>query len=436
MRYHLVEAKHDEVIRTARGAAEKFTRTLRLFPPRFWLLVAATFAYLAAIGLGFPYTSLFLCSRFHVSVAVVGLVLGGAALAGLPLQVVGGHLSDRCGRRPVLIVSALATITLYVGLAFVTQLWQAALLILCERSLGWPMFLQGCNAMIADLVPDKRRAEAFGFWRLATMAGVVVGPALAGAALAAGAEYRQLFLAAGAACGLFLLVALFGLTETRPAAGAPGAAGGRRRKRGAATAGYRLVLADRRFLAFCAVALLPLFCYGQLYSTFPVMLTGTLGLSSAAWGLLLALYAALVVVLQYPVVRFVRRYDRVTVLAWASAFIGIGIGGSAFTVVGWPLALLMVSLCLGEVLLSPLSSTIVATLAAPEVRGRYVGVWTLVWTFGMALGPTFGGVMMTTLGARGSYAFVLVAGLAGALLFPMLRPARRPLAPAFRRAKR
>lgn len=430
-----------------REAATRFWRTLRVYPTRFWLLVAATFVFLAAMGVAFPYTTLFLRERFEVSMAVVGLIMGGAALAGLPLQVVGGHVSDRYGRRPVLIASALATIALYVGLAFVDHLWQAALLVFCERSLGWPMFLQGSNAMIADLVRDRRRAEAFGFSRLATMAGVVVGPALAGVALGAGATYEQLFVAAGIGCGAFLVAVVAVLGETRPVEPARPALGGLTPDAPAppaapavpgspAVAGYREVLGDRRFLAFCAVALLPLFCYGQVYSTLPVLLTGTLGLSAAGWGALLSFNAAVVVLLQFPAMRVVRRFERVGVLAAASVFFALGIGGAAFVSVGWSLVAVVLFLSVGEVLFAPVSSTVVASLAAPAVRGRYIGVWTLVWTFGMALGPTLGGTMMTVLGPQGSFALVLVAGLAGGLGFALLRPARGGLVLGFRRAKR
>ena len=68
---------------------------------------------------------------------------------------------------------------------------------LCERAFGWPMFLASSNAMVADLVRQRRRPEAYGVLRVAIMSGVVAGPALSGLALAAGASLPQLFAAAG-----------------------------------------------------------------------------------------------------------------------------------------------------------------------------------------------------------------------------------------------
>jgi MFS family permease len=417
------------VIRTPlMGAPQRFLRRLRVFPLQFWLLVAATVVFLAAMGLGFPYTSLLLCRRFGVSATVAGLILGGGAIAGLPFQFAFGRASDRHGRRFVLAVSACATMTLYVGLAFATTVWQAVLLVFVERAFGWPLFLQGSNAMIADLVGDRRRSEAYGVWRAAVMTGVVVGPAAAGVALQAGATYEQLFVAAGVSCSLFLVAVVAFVRDTRPVL--------EERSSSAEVASYGTVLRDRRFLLFCAASLLPLYCYGQLYSTFPIVVTSVLGISPAGWGLLLSVMAVLVAVLQYPVQRYARRYERLTLLAVASAAFGISLGGAVFAGAGWALVGLIPLLALGDILESPVSSTVVAGMASPAVRGRYIGVWTMVWTFGMALGPTFGGLFLDVLGPQGSSALVVVAGMAGAVAMLRLQPRTVPLVAALRRAKR
>jgi hypothetical protein len=62
----------------------RLARQLRLFPRQFWLLVGGTFFYLLVIGLAFPYTAILIKERLGVSMAVVGAIMGGTALAGLP----------------------------------------------------------------------------------------------------------------------------------------------------------------------------------------------------------------------------------------------------------------------------------------------------------------------------------------------------------------
>jgi MFS family permease len=182
------------------------------------------------------------------------------------------------------------------------------------------------------------------------------------------------------------------------------------------------VLADRRFCAFCAVSLLPLFIFGQMYSTFPVLLTGYLHLKPAAWGLLMSYSALVIVVSQYPIVRAVKRFDPMYQVALASLLFGCGVGLTAFVPASWPLLLTIAALSLAQALFGPVTSAIVARLAPAEIRGRYMGAWTLVWQAGQgSLGPIFGGLALARLGPHVTFGAIVVMGLAGACLYPMLR---------------
>ena len=182
------------------------------------------------------------------------------------------------------------------------------------------------------------------------------------------------------------------------------------------------MLADRRFCAFCAVSLLPLFIFGQMYSTFPVLLTGYLHLKPAAWGLLMSYSALVIVVSQYPIVRAVKRFDPMYQVALASLLFGCGVGLTAFVPASWPLLLTIAALSLAQALFGPVTSAIVARLAPAEIRGRYMGAWTLVWQAGQgSLGPIFGGLVLARLGPHVTFGAIVVMGLAGACLYPMLR---------------
>jgi MFS family permease len=55
------------------------------------------------------------------------------------------------------------------------------------------------------------------------------------------------------------------------------------------------------------------------------------------------------------------------------------------------------------------------------LRGRYMGVWTIVYMGGYALGPLLGGWALDALGGRTAFAVVTAACLVGAALFPLLR---------------
>jgi MFS family permease len=349
-------------------------------------------------------------------------------------------LSDRFGRRAVMIVCAACSGCMYGGLAFAHGLLPVFLVVFCDRALGWPLFLTASNAMVADLVRPRLRTEGYSLVRLMIGAGEIVGPAMAWALLSAGLGKPPLFVMAGAGCFVFLGFTLVALRETRPRSARPvrsrsvseGApvfgvrdvilipARRRSRRRRAAPARGRGVLGDRRFCAFCAVSLLPLFCFGQMYTTFPVVITTFLHVPEADWGLLMSFSALVIVATQYPSVRLVKRLDPMYQVALASLLF-CGVGLTAFVTASWPLLLTITALSLAQALFGPVTSAIVARMAPVDVRGRYMGAWTFVWTAGQgSLGPIFGGIMLAGLGPHAAYGVIVAMGVGGALLYPLL----------------
>jgi MFS family permease len=251
--------------------------------------------------------------------------------------------------------------------------------------------------------------------------GVVVGPMLAGLAFWLGATFRELFLSAATGCALMVVMMAVWIRESRPASALlPGKHVDRQGR-----SGYRIVFHDRVFIIFCLAAVLPVFCIGNFGSIYAVYVTSFLGLPKSEWAYLLALNALVVVLVQFPLVRALRRRNRMILLAVSSALLAVGIGGSAFAGPLWSLVLLIIVMSVGETLLSPVASAEVADLAPEAVRGRYMGVWTVVWNGGAALGPAFGGWAMDNLGGRQAFVALLVVGLAGAASFLALAPGWR-----------
>jgi MFS family permease len=419
-------------------------RRLHVFPRRFWLLVGGTLLYLVAISFAFPYTPLLLQRRLGVSTAVIGLIMGGSALVGLPLQPFAGALSDRFGRRAVMMGCALSEAVAYGGLAFVHGFWPICVLMVVDRGIGWPLYLTASNAMTADLLRPHLRAVGYSLVRLMIGAGYVAGPVLAAVVLALGAPLTALFLIAGAGCLFYLLFVVLVLKETHPHRTRPrpeteisegpmpfgvltlftrpGRLRARARRRAREGTGWSQVIRDRRFILFCLISLLPLFIFGQIYTTYPVLLTDYLDLPEATWGLLVSVIGLVMVLSQVPAVRAVRRLHPFHAVAVASLLYGLGMGLAAFVPLGWPLVVTVGVLSVAMALFSPLATTAVSRLAAPELRGRYMGTWTLVWTGGSsALAPLAGGLLLAALGPQAMGAAVLAVGAGGAVLYAVLR---------------
>lgn len=128
------------------------------------------------------------------SAAIYGLLLSGYALVQFFLGPLIGLLSDRFGRRPVLL-TALAGLGIdYLILAYAPNLWWVVVGRLVAGALG--ATVSTANAYIADITPPQKRAAAFGLIGAAFGVGFILGP-LTGGVLGA-IDLRYPFLLAAA----------------------------------------------------------------------------------------------------------------------------------------------------------------------------------------------------------------------------------------------
>jgi len=110
--------------------------------------------------------------------AVVGMLVSTYALcqliAGPPL----GHLSDRVGRRPVLLVSQIGTCAGFLILASATSLWMVFLARVIDGLTAGNLTV--AQAYISDVTEPENRAKSFGMIGIAFGLGFLVGPAVSG----------------------------------------------------------------------------------------------------------------------------------------------------------------------------------------------------------------------------------------------------------------
>ncbi len=414
-------------------------RELHGLPRQFWLLAGGTFVFLVGIDMCFPFETLYLNGHMGISMSTIGLIIGVMSFVGVPFQIPTGLLTDRIGRRPMIVVGILATMTLYLGIILAPSLWLIVVVFGIEAAFGWSAFLTASNAMTADLVPIERRAEAYSITRTAVNAGAALGPLLAAGLLATGGSLRLSFFIGCGICALFAVIVVTMFKETRPRTGRSTAPESSHDAEPAALAdgqapaavaptvrsGYAVVLRDTRFLLLLFLALLPTYCFAQIWVTLPVMLRDLFDVSSQSWGLLLTVYSATAAVVQYPLVRVLRQRDPAALIGVGTLVMAVAITAAVHAPRTWLLAPLMVLLAFGVVLYMPLMPAVVSRMAPVELRGRYMGVWTLVYLGGYGLGPLLGARAMDALGARGASLVVLgvgVAGMLGLVAFAALRP--------------
>ncbi len=340
-------------------------------------------------------------------------------------QVLGGELVDRVGRKPVMVFSLFggAASNLAFGLATTSDLGNSLAYLLAVTvfaGLTGSVFGPAVNAMVADLIPTEQRTQAYGLLRVVGNLGVAVGPAIGG--FIAAQSYLALFGIATLTTAAYGVIVVLFTRETKPALRPETGA-----RPGASSAGsLRAVLADRTFMLFCGLYMLALIPWSQMTTTLPVYLNSNFGVTEQWYGLLMSLNATMVVLFQFPITRFTHRYPRATMMALGVALFGAGMG--LYAVAGaLPLFFLaQATWTLGEMVAVPVSQAFVADVAPEAMRGRYMGVYGLVWTMAFGIGPLLGGMLIDTYDDRVVwYAGVAVAMLAALGFLALGRRMRR-----------
>ena len=393
----------------------------QLFPPdmpgQFRLLFFGSLLSTTGYAMAYPFLTLYLNTHLGIPMDQIGLLFIGTAVGGLFAQIVAGPIADRFGRKPVMLGGLLGQGLVAIGYTQATGFEQFAIL---STLLGFSgsIFQPASNAMVVDLVGTKRRAEAFGLMRVAANLGFVIGPSLGG--FVAVYSYPMLFAATAAAQLSYTVVLFIFARETLPA-------------RGKATEArswavdFGILIADRPFLVLLVASFLTTAVYTQLGTTLPVYMKGQVGIQESGYGLLMALNGGLIVLFQIPTTRLVMRRDRAIVLALGAFCYAAGIGS-----MGWwrelPFfALAMAVVTIGEMMIAPVASAEVADLAPEHMRASYMAAYSLTWTLGYGLGPSWGGAVMAHLGTAWIWSVAFVVGCVAAVAFlPLHWLARRP----------
>ncbi|MFM2182691.1 MAG: hypothetical protein RJB61_985, partial [Actinomycetota bacterium] len=197
----------------------------------YWTVWTTVALDLVGFGIVVPILGLY-AERFGASGFEVGAMFATFSVAQLLFSPLLGRLSDRIGRKPVIIISLVGTA---VG-SLVTGLANSMWLLFVGRAIDGASgaSLAVAQAAVADMAPPDRRPQLVGMLGAAFGVGFVIGPAIGGLA-ALGGPHVPFFVAAALA-GANAVAAAIRLPETRQREGlAPDAGVRHRRPRRAAT---------------------------------------------------------------------------------------------------------------------------------------------------------------------------------------------------------
>ncbi len=383
--------------------------------PGRWLLSTTAVSTLGR-GMTLPFTVIYVHEVRGVPLDVAGLLMGLIAVVALVVTGPVGALIDRVGSRVVLVWGNAAQLVGAVVLAFATSVPAFVLaftLLGISFGVGWP----GFNALTASIVSGPLRTQFFGINFALVNLGIGVGGIVSGflTDVDRPGTFTAIFLV-DAACMLVPIGLLLGPLRhvagrpEQPPAGAPAPAG----------TGYLTILRNPAVLWITVLTFLSSFVgYGQMEAGFPAFARQVSEVSTRTIGFAFAANTAVIVGMQFLVLRFIEGHRRTRVFLvlvglWAAAWLLLGATGLAAGTVAAAAGVIVfhVLFGLGETMLQPTVPAIVNDLASDRDRGRFNAVSSGAFQVGAITAPIVAGWLLSRqLG--GVFIAVIIGGLAG-----------------------
>ncbi len=370
----------------------RFKAIVNEYPRTFWIVILGMFIDKLGGMLVFPFFGLYITSKYNVGMTEVGLLFTIFAVTGVFGSLIGGALTDKFGRKVIIIFGLAISSISSLMLAFAPNLnfiYLAGFIVGLFGNVAGPAH----QAMIADILPEDKRTDGFGILRVIANLAVVIGPAIGG--LLAARSYTLLFMI-DIVTSLITAVIIFLLVpETKPVPTSdPGEKTQADQTILETLAGYLKVTKDQIYLIFIFGSLLMVLAYMQMNTTLSVFLRDDHGIPERGYGLLLSLNASMVVLFQFWITRKIKRFAPMKVMTWGMVIYAVGFSMYGF-VSSIPLFILaMVIITIAEMLVSPVGQAVVAKLSPEDMRGRYMAVYGFSWTIPTAFGPLAAGFIM------------------------------------------
>lgn len=357
------------------------------FPRLFWIVVAVSFIDRIGGTLLFPFFALYITQKFNVGMTEAGILLGISSLFGLIGSTVGGALTDKFGRKQLILFGLVFSAVSTLGLGLVNDfstLFPLMMVVGLLSSVAHPAH----DAMMADILPEKQRQEGFGILRVVANLSWIIGPTIGG--IVANINFFYLFVIDSVISCIVAAIIFRVIPETKPEPQAHEQSESFLQT----VIGYRVALKDVAFMAFMLASMLMLIVYQQMYSTLSVYLRDNHNINPSGYGFLMTTSAITVILFQFWVSRIIKYRPPFLMMAIGTVFYMIGFALFGIVTAYVLFAINIVIITIGEMIVVPVSQAIAANFAPEAMRGRYMAIFGLSWAIPSTIGPGAAGYIL------------------------------------------
>lgn len=400
-------------------------KSCRTFPPLVWLMVIGVFFSKGTFYMVWPFMAVFLYQKFQLNEWQVGLAMTTAALTAVGVGFYAGALTDRLGRKTMLLSAGFTAVVAFSLLAIAEHLltFCASMLL---AAVSKDMWEPPSKAIISDMLPEANQREAaFQIRYFAVNVGAAIFPII-GVWVGLTAEQSTFFATSLVYLVLIALIyKMFASHNNSTVCPQP--------KSISFAQTLRVLVKDQLFLILVVANTLVAFIFAHMDSSLVQYLTRSSQTDVIELiSLLIFTNAMTIVCLQFSLVRLLQNRSlnqRVYVGTTLLIFSQLGFALNPVDCYpGWIMAVFVLSL--GEAILFPTMSIQVDQIAPVHMRGVYYGASAL-YSIGFAVAPYIGGLLLQQW--DGSVLFLTTAAL-GLCVFALYYLTQFAQRPAFEQA--
>ncbi|HEY2746624.1 MAG TPA: MFS transporter [Polyangia bacterium] len=334
---------------------------------------------LLGFGIVIPILPLY-AEKMHATDFETGILLAIYSVMQLFFSPIWGRLSDRAGRRPVLLISILGSCGSQLGYALAPSFWW---LVVARGFAGvCGANITAAQAYIADVTDEKSRAAGMGMLGAAMGLGFIFGPAVGGFLSTRSANLP--FFVAAALAAVNFVSALVILKEPRPASE-------RTRARTLTWAGLVRTATTPRLFTLMLLFLVVTFGFANLEGTFSLFLERRFHYGRRETSYMFTYIGVLMVIVQGGLVRrLVPRFGEQKLIVLGTLLMAIGMFLTARSYdLSW-LLLAIAVMALGNGLNTPSLSSLISRAASGDHQGGVLGVSQSMGALARVVGPLIG----------------------------------------------
>ncbi|REK61687.1 MAG: MFS transporter [Brevibacillus sp.] len=388
----------------------KRTSLFTRYPTTVWVRLFGELVTQLSLSMITPFLILYLNEQAGSSVPLTMLVIGLQPASEIALTLIAGGVTDRYGRKSVMLVALGLQALAMLGMAFAHSLAAFAILYMINGA-GRSLFIPAARALLADTVPHKLQSEAFALLNTASYIGAAAGP-LVGVLIyqsdpSLAFQLTAFSLVLYAACVWWKIPASAPEESSSARTPSPAFAG----DLPAPAARHTIRPALHLMLLAMPISLF----YAQTETNLQLHLKNTFTDYLELLAMLASTKAAASIFLEFWLVKWTQRVSpRILITGSYVCFAAVSAAYAQSDSAAVLLAIQLV-LILGESVGLNHLLTLVARIAPPSMRGRYFAITGLHWDISRAAGPYLGSLVLIHFGGAWLFGASAVLLLIGAL---------------------